>query len=59
MKIRSTVMLGAALLYGSIAVAQSDHKVEVTVDYSYVLPERWRRQSDVFPHPVHWSRGGV
>jgi hypothetical protein len=36
MKIRSAVMLGAALLFATMAFAQDDHKVEVTVDYSYV-----------------------
>jgi len=29
-------MLGAALLYAGMAFGQSDHKIEVTVDYSYV-----------------------
>jgi len=36
MRMRSAFVLGAALLYAGMAFGQSDHKVEVTVDYSYV-----------------------
>ena len=36
MNIRSAVMLGAALLFATMAFAQDDHKIEATVDYSYV-----------------------
>jgi hypothetical protein len=36
MKIRSALMLGAALLFGTVVFAQDDHKLEVTADYSYV-----------------------
>jgi hypothetical protein len=36
MKIKSVPILGITLLFGSMAFAQDDHSVEVTVDYSYV-----------------------
>ena len=36
MKIRSLVVLSAVLLFGSVAFAQDDHKLEVTGDYSYI-----------------------
>jgi opacity protein-like surface antigen len=36
MKIRSTVILGITLLFGTMAFAQDYHKIEVTGDYSYV-----------------------
>jgi opacity protein-like surface antigen len=36
MKIRSLLILGITLLLGSMAFAQDDHKIEATVDYSYV-----------------------
>jgi hypothetical protein len=36
MRIRSALTLGAALLFGTMVFAQDDHKLEVTVDYSYV-----------------------
>jgi Outer membrane protein beta-barrel domain len=36
MKIRGALVLGFALLYASTAFALDDHKLEVTVDYSYV-----------------------
>jgi hypothetical protein len=36
MNIRSAVMLGTALLFATMTLAQDDHKAAVTVDYSYV-----------------------
>jgi hypothetical protein len=36
MKIRSAVMLGVVLLFGTMAFAQDDSKIQLTVDYSYV-----------------------
>jgi hypothetical protein len=36
MKIRSAVILGVTLLFGTMAFAQDYHKIEVTGDYSYV-----------------------
>jgi opacity protein-like surface antigen len=37
MKIKNALIFGIALLFGTLAFAQDDdHKVEVTVDYSYV-----------------------
>ena len=36
MKIRSTLILGFALVSGTMAFAQDDHKIEITGDYSYV-----------------------
>jgi hypothetical protein len=36
MKIRSAVILGITLLFGTMAFAQDYHKIEVTGDYSYV-----------------------
>ena len=36
MTIRSAAMLGTALLFATMAMAQGDHKIEATVDYSYV-----------------------
>jgi hypothetical protein len=35
-KTRSALILGVAQLFGTLAFAQNDHKLEVTVDYSYV-----------------------
>jgi opacity protein-like surface antigen len=50
MKIRSLLILGITLLLGSVAVAQDDHKIEVTGDYSYFrlnpgLPSVWNSQN--------------
>ncbi|MGB2668048.1 MAG: hypothetical protein WAK48_28905 [Candidatus Acidiferrum sp.] len=37
MKIRNALILGIALLFGTAAFAQdSDHKIEITADYSYI-----------------------
>jgi hypothetical protein len=36
MKVRSAIILGVVLLFGSIAFAQDDHKLEATGDYSYI-----------------------
>ncbi len=37
MKVRSALILGIALLFGTMAFAQDyDHKIEITGDYSYV-----------------------
>jgi hypothetical protein len=36
MKIKRSLILGITLLFGSVAFAQDDHKIEGTVDYSYV-----------------------
>jgi hypothetical protein len=36
MKVRSLLILGITLLFGTVAFAQDDHKIEATVDYSYV-----------------------
>jgi hypothetical protein len=36
MKIKTALILGFVLLFGTRVFAQSDHKTEVTVDYSYV-----------------------
>jgi hypothetical protein len=36
MKARGLFILGITLLFGSVAIAQDDHKIEGTVDYSYV-----------------------
>lgn len=36
MRIKSPVVLGIILLVGTVALAQGDHKIEATVDYSYV-----------------------
>jgi hypothetical protein len=47
MKIRSALVLGFALLYASTAFAQDDHKLEVTVDYSYVHANP--QNNDVIP----------
>jgi hypothetical protein len=46
-KIRSALVLGLALLYASTAFAQDDHKLEVTVDYSYVHANP--QNNDVIP----------
>jgi len=34
MKAGSVLILGMTLLFGSVAIAQDDHKIEGTVDYS-------------------------
>ena len=34
--IRSVLILGIILLFGTVAFAQSDHKIEVTGNYSYI-----------------------
>jgi hypothetical protein len=34
MKIKRSLILGITLLFGSVAFAQDDHKIEGTVDYS-------------------------
>ena len=36
MKIRTALVLGVTLLFGTAAFAQDYHKIEVTADYSYV-----------------------
>jgi hypothetical protein len=36
MKTRIAVVVGVVLLFGSMAFAQDDHKLEVTGDYSYI-----------------------
>src|SRR5664279_1578496 len=36
MKIRSVLILGVALLFGGLAYAQDDHKIEVTGNYSFI-----------------------
>jgi hypothetical protein len=36
MKARGVFILGITLIFGSVAFAQDDHKIEGTVDYSYV-----------------------
>lgn len=36
MKIRSALILGVALLFGTTVPAQDDHKIEVTGNYSYI-----------------------
>ena len=36
MKIRSALVLGVALLFGGLAYAQDDHKIEVTGNYSFI-----------------------
>ncbi len=36
MKIRNALFLGIALLFGTMAFAQDDHKIEITGDYSFV-----------------------
>ena len=35
MKVRFIVAIAVALLLGGVAIAQEDHKFEVTGDYSY------------------------
>jgi hypothetical protein len=50
MKVRSVLILGFTLLLGSVAVAQDDHKIEATADYSYFrlnpgLPSVWNSQN--------------
>jgi hypothetical protein len=47
MKIRSALVLGFASLHSSTAFAQDDHKLEVTVDYSYVHANP--QNNDVIP----------
>ena len=34
--IRSVLIFGIILLFGTVAFAQSDHKIEVTGNYSYI-----------------------
>jgi hypothetical protein len=36
MKIKSALILGIALLFGTAVFAEDDHKIEITGDYSYV-----------------------
>jgi opacity protein-like surface antigen len=36
MKIRSALILGVALLFGTMAFAQDDHKIEITGNYSFI-----------------------
>jgi len=36
MKIRSAIVLGIALLFGTMAYAQDSPKIEVWADYSYI-----------------------
>ena len=34
--IRSVLIFGIILLFGTVAFAQDDHKIEITGDYSYI-----------------------
>jgi hypothetical protein len=50
MKIRSSLIFGVALLFGSTTYAQVSPKVEITRDYSYFrlnpgLPSAWNSQN--------------
>jgi len=48
MKARRVLILGMTLLFGSVAIAQDSHKIEGTVDYSYVHANpqyRWDHRS--------------
>jgi hypothetical protein len=36
MRVRSMLTLGVALVFGTLAFAQGDHKIEIRGDYSYV-----------------------
>src|SRR5580698_866641 len=50
MKIRTSLILGFALLFGSITFAQDSPKAEITGDYSYFrlnpgLPSVWNSQN--------------
>ena len=50
MKIRTSLILGLALLFGSITFAQDSPKAEITGDYSYFrlnpgLPSVWNSQN--------------
>jgi hypothetical protein len=58
MKIRSAIVLASALLYASTAFAQEDHKLEVTVDYSYVHANP--QNNDVIPtFSLNGGGGGI
>jgi len=36
MKVRAVLAMGFVLLFGTMAFAQEDHKIEITADYSYI-----------------------